>query len=176
MYFLKNPGTGNTPFQDVSALSTAVPDSAALPNYDTSYDAVPGLRLLPTSSGSGETDPTMRHAFVLNTKARTLTGTAKVAVWAALDESGTGSATLHAALFDCTASIRGCVTIGERTAEIEAPLSKGFEPATFVFDGLNHSFGSDRRLALILFAEGGRTAHIGYDADHTPSFVALILE
>ncbi len=173
-YFLKNPGIGNTGGGDVKRLETSGPDNPTLPNYDTTYDTVPGLRLLPSTSGLTEANPVMRQNFVLNSRAGTLGGPARAAVWAAFDGVGPTTARLRAALLDCSASTTGCETLADRTTTVVSTLSEGFQPVIFVFDELIHSFGPSRRLVLTLIAEGA-TIHIGYDADDAPSSIALTL-
>jgi hypothetical protein len=54
-------------------------------------------------------------------------------------------------------------------------VSIGFQQLDLNLSTVDYSFGADRRLVIILIAEGDEALHIDFDATSTPSQTQLTL-
>ncbi len=176
VYYFKNDGTGDTDFQVFNSLSTTGPDNATTPNYDTNFDSVAGLRLLPTTIGIGEWDSKKRHLYVIEPNTQTLSGSPSLTMWTATDaDLGGTPIPVVAVIRDCNAFGSNCTVLGQATATVSTPAANGFEPLNFVFPAIDHTFGSNRRLQLLVSTESGETLHVAYDANDAPSALTMSL-
>ncbi len=169
VFYLHNPGTGDSTSQTFKTLDTDPVDDATQPNFDTNRDSVPGLRLEPTTSGWSESDLVQIQRFGYNpSSGQQLNGPVRLTLHAALDGAGP-PVTVRVALSDCNTWYLSCTNLAETSVVVSADVAGGFAAHVADLGTVAHSFGGGRRLVIRLIAEGSQTVHTAFDSVPYPS-------
>ena len=172
VYFLKNPGSGNSSAQTFKTLETSGVDDATQPNFDTDRDSVPGLRLEPTGAGWSENDLPQIQRYGMN-PSQDLDGPARVTLYVATDGSTSNPVTLRVALSNCNSLYQSCSNAAETSVTIANPVGDGFQQYVIDLGSVNESFGAFRRMVVRLIAEGDQPLHVAFDSSPYPSVLEV---
>lgn len=173
IYYLTNPGSGNTTSDPTLLMTTNVPTATALPNYDTDRDTSPGLLLRRSGSGIDETDPAKYQRWSTNLNPESPAGETSLRVWIAVkDFTSDKQGRLTAALQACPASLSTCQTI--RTASVLVDQSQapgGFLDTTFNFGNCQTDLAPGHVLSIKLVVDNNSDDDlwIAYDTTNYPS-------
>ncbi|MEM8922277.1 MAG: HD-GYP domain-containing protein [Actinomycetota bacterium] len=175
IFFLTNPGRGDTKAQILKTLETAAADSIDQANFDTNRDDVPGLSLRPTQRGWGEYDITRIQRFGTQAGTR-LDGDINLRLWVAAEEIDDDDDTpeLQIAVSDCNVIYLDCSIVAEATVDVTAAVEvDGFQRLDVDLGLVTRSFEADRWLVLRLITEDDETLHVAFDSTLHPSSIEL---
>lgn len=170
------PPTGNTTAQFNLALDATVPTAATLYNYDTACEARAGRSInrntgLVTEAGSCRY-ATWRSAALA--AARTLNGTATLAVFARKASTGGTAPTLRAFLRVFNPGTSTYTELGTANATITTESTLSFASYALSWTLVSVSVPTGRQVEVKIVATGGnREPEIAYDTTAYPSALTL---
>ncbi len=170
------PPTANTTAQFNLPLNAAAPSAAVLRNYDTNCDSRAGRSITRGAGLVGEATTcnyaTWRSAVLAS--ARTLNGTATLAVWARKTSTGGTNPTLRAFLRVFDPGTSTYTELGAANATVAAASNQAWVELDLAWSLSSVPVPAGRRIEVKLVATGGtRNVEIAHDTTANPSALTL---
>ncbi|MBT4073134.1 MAG: hypothetical protein HOE75_05585 [Chloroflexi bacterium] len=181
-YYLHNnpsPPSGDTTSQVDLVADTSIPSVSSLYNYDTDRDAAVGLLIAMGGSGASETGSTLYQNWqtAAVTEPLKLTGTVRVAFWAAVKDFSTslrGDVTVYLRDYD-GASYTEIGSVNVTADPWDASASGTWVEASATITGLDYTLpiGNQLEIKLIVPGTSGDDMWLAYDTISYPASVTV---
>ena len=151
-WYLNTFGTGDRTSTPILPMSLPYPTQTTLPNYDTDRNTRPGLTIA-RGTGLADADPAKVQRWgVIATSALTLSGSARLNLWTAMNGfDTTKSGTVVARLYDCNGNMNNCTAFGNAATVTVSPWSTvvgGWTSKTWDFGTVNRTINANRILEV----------------------------